>query len=125
MTDLVSAFNLEQVKGSNKNFPDYSPGDLVKISYRIVEGDSNRIQVFEGIVIGKEKGKSNFNSTFTVRKISHNVGVERKFMLYSPLVERIEIIRSGVVRRSKLYYLRDLRGKSARIKEKIKSGTPK
>ncbi|MDR2077868.1 MAG: 50S ribosomal protein L19 [Rickettsiales bacterium] len=122
MVDLVSEFNSRQVKKICKNFPDYAPGDLVKVSYRIVEGDSSRIQIFEGIVISREKSKTNLNSTFTVRKISHNIGVERKFPLYSPLVEKVEIVKKGSVRRGKLYYLRNLRGKSARIKEKTVIG---
>ncbi|MDR2778004.1 MAG: 50S ribosomal protein L19 [Rickettsiales bacterium] len=118
MVNFVDDFNSRQVRDLSKNFPDYAPGDLVKISYRIIEGDSSRIQIFEGIVISKERSKANFSSTFTVRKISHNIGVERKFPLYSPLVEKIEIMKKGSVRKGKLYYLRKLRGKSARIKEK-------
>ncbi len=121
MTNIIEKFNNQQVQKlvKDRNFPDFRPGDTVKVSYRIAEGDSSRIQVFEGVVIGKEKQKKDFNSTITVRKISYNIGVERKFMLYSPLVEKIEIVKKGVVRQSKLYYLRDLRGKSARIKEKL------
>lgn len=121
MTNILEKFNNQQVQNlvKDRNFPDFQSGDTVRVSYRIVEGESSRIQVFEGVVIGKEKQKKDFNSTITVRKISYNIGVERKFMLYSPLVEKIEIIKKGVVRQSKLYYLRNLRGKSARIKEKL------
>jgi large subunit ribosomal protein L19 len=116
MVNLLEEFNARQVRESAKSLPNYEPGDQVKVSYKIVEGDSSRIQIFEGVVISVERSRGNFNSTFTVRKISHNVGVERKFPLYSPLVEKVEIIKKGIVRRSKLYYLRKLRGKSARIK---------
>ncbi|MDR2777498.1 MAG: 50S ribosomal protein L19 [Rickettsiales bacterium] len=116
MVNLLEEFNAKQVRESGKSFPDFGPGDQVKVSYKIIEGDSSRIQIFEGAVISMERSRGNFSSTFTVRKISHGVGVERKFPLYSPLVEKIEIVKKGIVRRSKLYYLRKLRGKSARIK---------
>ena len=123
MTNILDKFNEQQVQSlkSGREFPDYKVGDNVKVSYRILEGDSSRIQVFEGVIIAKEKQKDNFNSTITVRKISQNIGVERKFLIHSPLVEKIEVTKKGVVRRGKLYYLRNLKGKSARIKEKIES----
>lgn len=123
MTNILDKFNSKQVQNlkSDIEFPNYGVGDNVKVSYRILEGDSSRIQVFEGVIIAKEKQKNNFNSTITVRKISQNIGVERKFLIHSPLVEKIEITKKGVVRRGKLYYLRNLKGKSARIKEKIDS----
>ncbi len=123
MTNILDEFNSRQVQNlkSDREFPNYGVGDNVKVSYRILEGDSSRIQVFEGVIIAKEKQKNNFNSTITVRKISQNIGVERKFLIHSPLVEKIEITKKGVVRRGKLYYLRNLKGKSARIKEKIDS----
>ena len=123
MTNILDGFNSRQVQNlkSDREFPNYGVGDNVKVSYRILEGDSSRIQVFEGVIIAKEKQKNNFNSTITVRKISQNIGVERKFLIHSPLVEKIEITKKGVVRRGKLYYLRNLKGKSARIKEKIDS----
>lgn len=121
MVNLLNEFNDRQVRESLKSFPDYRPGDQVKVSYKIVEGDSSRIQIFEGIVIAAERGRGSPSSTFTVRKISHSVGVERKFPLYSPLVEKIEIVKRGIVRRGKLYYLRNLRGKSARIKNETNS----
>lgn len=123
MTNILDKFNSKQVQNlkSDREFPNYGVGDNVKVNYRILEGDSSRIQVFEGVIIAKEKQKNNFNSTITVRKISQNIGVERKFLIHSPLVEKIEITKKGVVRRGKLYYLRNLKGKSARIKEKIDS----
>lgn len=121
MTDILNKFNEQEVQRLkiNRDFPNYKPGDTVKISYRILEGDSSRIQIFEGVVIAKEKQKKDLNSTLTVRKISQNIGVERKFMIHSPLVEKIEVTKKGIVRRGKLYYLRNLKGKSARIREKI------
>ena len=123
MTNILEKFNEKQVQtlGNGREFPNYRAGDTVRVSYKIVEGDTSRVQVFEGVVIAKEKQKKDFNSTLTVRKNSHGVGVERKFLLHSPLIEKIEIVKQGVVRRGKLYYLRDLEGKSARIKGKINS----
>ncbi|MDR1425787.1 MAG: 50S ribosomal protein L19 [Rickettsiales bacterium] len=121
MSNFLEEFNIKQVRDSAKSFPDYGPGDQVKVSCRIIDVDSSRIQIFEGIVISRERDRRNFNSTFTVRKISHGIGVERKFSLYSPMVEKIEIVKKGIVRRSKLYYLRKLRGKSARIKNETNS----
>ena len=97
---------------------DFSPGDTIKIGVKIVEGKKERIQYFEGVCISKKN--RDINSSFTVRKISFGEGVERTFALYSPIVDSIKIIRSGKVRRAKLYYLRDRTGKSARIAEKIK-----
>lgn len=125
MTNILDKFNEQQVQNlkSNREFPNYNVGDNVKVSYRILESDSSRIQIFEGVIIAKEKQKNNFNSTITVRKISQNIGVERKFLIHSPLVEKIEITKKGVVRRGKLYYLRNLKGKSARIKEKIENSS--
>ena len=98
------------------DIPRFQPGDTVKVHLRVVEGNKERIQVFEGVVIGRRGSRT--NATFTVRKISNSVGVERIFPLHSPNIERIEVSRRGKVRRAKLYYLRDLRGKAARIKEK-------
>ena len=123
MVNILEKFNEKQVQvlENGRKFPNYKAGDTVRVSYKIVEGDTGRIQVFEGVVIAKEKQKKDFNSTLTVRKNSHGVGVERKFLLHSPLVEKIEIVKQGVVRRGKLYYLRNLEGKSARIKGKINS----
>jgi large subunit ribosomal protein L19 len=100
------------------DLPDFGPGDTVAVHTKVVEGDKERVQVFEGIVI-KRKG-AGVNTTFTVRKISNGVGVERIFPLHSPNIEKIVKLKSGRVRRAKLYYLRDLTGKAARITEKKK-----
>ena len=103
---------------ANKKITDFSPGDTIKVGVKIVEGKRERIQYFEGVCIAKKN--RDLNSSFTVRKISFGEGVERTFALYSPNVDSIKVIRSGKVRRAKLYYLRDRGGKSARIAEKIK-----
>ena len=103
---------------AKKKITDFSPGDTIKVGVKIVEGKRERIQYFEGVCIAKKK--RDLNSSFTVRKISFGEGVERTFALYSPNVDSIKVIRSGKVRRAKLYYLRDRKGKSARIAEKIK-----
>ena len=103
---------------ANKKITDFSPGDTIKVGVKIVEGKRERIQYFEGVCIAKKN--RDLNSSFTVRKISFGEGVERTFALYSPNVDSIKVIRSGKVRRAKLYYLRDRKGKSARIAEKIK-----
>jgi len=96
--------------------PDFRPGDTVKVNVRVVEGTRSRIQVFEGVVIARRGG--GLRESFTVRKISFGVGVERTFPVHSPVIESIDVVRRGKVRRAKLYYLRDRVGKSARIKEK-------
>ncbi|HLY62828.1 MAG TPA: 50S ribosomal protein L19 [Terriglobia bacterium] len=98
-----------------KDLPDFRAGDNVRVHVKIKEGDKERVQVFEGAVIGRRRAAS--HSTFTVRKISFGHGVERIFPLHSPVIEKIEVVRAGHVRRAKLYYLRKLRGKAARIKE--------
>jgi len=103
---------------AKRKIPDFFAGDVVKIGVRIVEGKRERVQFFEGVCIAKKN--RNINSSFTVRKISFGEGVERTFALYSPIINSIKVIRSGKVNRSKLYYLRDRKGKSARILEKIK-----
>ena len=103
---------------ANKKITDFSPGDTIKVGVKIVEGKRERIQFFEGVCIAKKN--RDIKSSFTVRKISFGEGVERTFALYSPNVDSIKVIRSGKVRRAKLYYLRDRKGKSARIAEKIK-----
>ena len=103
---------------ATKKITDFSPGDTIKVGVRIVEGKKERIQYFEGVCIAKKN--RDINSSFTVRKISFGEGVERTFALYSPVVDSVKVIRSGKVRRAKLYYLRDRTGKSARIAEKIK-----
>ena len=103
---------------ATKKITDFSPGDTIKVGVKIVEGKKERIQYFEGVCIAKKN--RDINSSFTVRKISFGEGVERTFALFSPVVDSIKVIRSGKVRRAKLYYLRDRTGKSARIAEKIK-----
>ena len=120
-TNTLTNTNLpseEQVEAYLRKHPDFFPGDIVKIGVRITEGKRDRIQYFEGVCIAKKN--RDINSSFTVRKISFGEGVERTFALYSPIVDTIKVIRSGKVRRAKLYYLRDRTGKSARIAEKIK-----
>ena len=116
----IENINKEEVKKilANKKITDFSPGDTIKVGVKIVEGKRERIQYFEGVCIAKKN--RDLNSSFTVRKISFGEGVERTFALYSPNVDSIKVIRSGKVRRAKLYYLRDRKGKSARIAEKIK-----
>ena len=103
---------------STKKIPDFGPGDTIKVGVRIIEEKKERVQYFEGVCIARKN--RDINSSFTVRKISFGEGVERTFALYSPVVDSIKVIRSGKVRRAKLYYLRDRTGKSARIAEKIK-----
>ena len=116
----IEDINKEAIKKiiAGKKITDFSPGDTIKIGVKIVEGKRERIQYFEGVCIAKKN--RDINSSFTVRKISFGEGVERTFALYSPNVDSIKVIRSGKVRRAKLYYLRDRKGKSARIAEKIK-----
>jgi large subunit ribosomal protein L19 len=101
------------------DIPDFRAGDTVKVHVNIIEGTRSRVQVFQGVVIGRQG--EGVRETFTVRKISFQVGVERKFPVHSPVIDRIEIVTRGDVRRAKLYYLRDLRGKKAKIKEKRES----
>ena len=113
----INQSNLKKIISERKH-PDFFPGDIVKVGVRITEGKRDRIQYFEGVCIAKKN--RDINSSFTVRKISFGEGVERTFALYSPIVDTIKVVRSGKVRRAKLYYLRDRTGKSARIAEKIK-----
>ena len=115
--DEINRANVAKIS-AEKKLPDFFPGDIVKIGVRITEGKRDRIQYFEGVCIAKKN--RDINSSFTVRKISFGEGVERTFALYSPIVDTIKVVRSGKVRRAKLYYLRDRTGKSARIAEKIK-----
>jgi len=96
--------------------PDFGPGDTVKVHVKIKEGEKERIQIFQGVVISKRKGTT--NATFTVRKVSYGVGVERIFPLHSPTLDKVEVVTKGRVRRAKIYYLRKLKGKAARIKER-------
>jgi len=116
----IEEINQSNVKKiiSERKHPDFFPGDIIKVGVRITEGKRDRIQYFEGVCIAKKN--RDINSSFTVRKISFGEGVERTFALYSPIVDTIKVVRSGKVRRAKLYYLRDRTGKSARIAEKIK-----
>ena len=116
----IEEINQSNVKkiAAEKKLPKFFPGDIIKVGVKITEGKRNRIQYFEGVCIAKKN--RDLNSSFTVRKISFGEGVERTFALYSPIVDSIKVIRSGQVRRAKLYYLRDRTGKSARISEKIK-----
>ena len=111
--DIIRAIEQQQIK---QDIPDFNVGDNVKVHYRITEGNRERIQVFQGDVIRRQGASS--RETFTVRKISFSVGVERTFPVHSPKIEKIEIARHGAVRRAKLYYLRDKVGKAAKIKEK-------
>ncbi len=114
MTDIIREIEAEQLK---KDLPEFAPGDTVVVQVRVKEGSRERLQAFEGVVIAKRN--RGLNSSFTVRKISHGVGVERVFQTHSPLVGDIQVKRRGDVRRAKLYYLRDRTGKAARIKEKL------
>ena len=111
---VIQAIEAEQM---SKEIPAFAPGDTIVVQVKVKEGTRERLQAFEGVVIGKRN--RGLNSAFTVRKISHGVGVERTFQTYSPLVDSIEVKRRGDVRQAKLYYLRDLSGKAARIKEKL------
>lgn len=104
-------------EGLKTGLPDFRPGDTVRIHNKVVEGDSERIQYFDGVVIGR-KG-SGISETFTVRKVSFGVGIERIFPLHSPRVDKIEVLKQGKVRRAKLFYLRDLSGKAARVDERV------
>ena len=117
MTNIIQSLEQEQVAKltASKSIPDFSPGDTVKVNVKVIEGTRERLQAYEGVVIARKN--AGLNSSFTVRKISYGEGVERIFPLYSPNVAEIEVVRRGDVRRAKLYYLRDRRGKSARIAE--------
>ncbi len=120
--NLLQQFEQDQIasraaKTQAKTIPDFSPGDTVRVMVRVVEGTRERLQPFEGVCIGRSGGMT-LNANFTIRKISYGEGVERVFPLYSPLVDEIITVRRGRVRRAKLYYLRGLTGKSARIQEK-------
>ncbi len=113
----INKAHVKKILGSKK-YPDFFSGDVVRVGVRIVEGKRERVQYFEGVCIAKKN--RDINSSFTVRKISFGEGVERTFALYSPILSSIKVVRSGKVRRAKLYYLRERKGKSARIAEKIK-----
>jgi len=114
MSNIIDEINAEQM---GKELPKFGPGDTVVVQVKVKEGDRERLQAFEGVVIAKRN--RGLHSAFTVRKISHGEGVERVFQTYSPLVDSVEVKRRGDVRRAKLYYLRGLTGRAARIKEKL------
>lgn len=115
MSKIIEAIENEQISG--KNIPEFAPGDTVVVQVKVTEGERTRLQAFEGVVIAKRN--RGINSAFTVRKISHGEGVERVFQTYSPQIAEIIVKRRGDVRRAKLYYLRELTGRAARIKEKL------
>ena len=115
--NLIQTLEQEEIARLNKQIPDFMPGDTVIVSVSVVEGTRKRVQAYEGVVIARSN--RGFNSSFTVRKISHGEGVERTFPIYSPSITEIAVKRRGSVRRAKLYYLRDLAGKAARIEEKV------
>ena len=112
--NIIEKIDQEQMRF---DIPDFRSGDTVKVHIRIIEGNKERVQVFQGVVLKRKSG--NMNATFTVRKISHGVGVEKTFALHSPRIDKIEVVSRGKVRRAKLYYLRDRKGKAARIKERV------
>lgn len=114
--NLIAELEAEQIAGLAKSIPDFKAGDTVRVGYKVTEGTRSRVQNYEGVCIAR-KGGSGIGASFTVRKISFGEGVERVFPLYSTNIEAIEVVRRGKVRRAKLYYLRDRRGKSARIAE--------
>ena len=111
--NIIQALEQEQLR---QDIPVFAPGDTVRVHVKVVEGTRERIQLFEGVVISRSGG--GVRETFTVRRVSYNVGVERTFPVHSPRLEKIEVVRKGIVRRAKLYYLRKLKGKAARIRER-------
>lgn len=111
--NIIQALEQEQLR---QDIPEFRPGDTVRVHVKVVEGTRERIQLFEGVVLGRSSG--GIRETFTVRRVSYNVGVERTFPVHSPRLDRIEVVRKGIVRRAKLYYLRKLKGKAARIRER-------
>ena len=111
--NIIETLEKEQLRS---DIPDFAPGDTVRVHAKIVEGSRERIQMFEGVVISRQG--TGVRETFTVRRISYGIGVERMFPVHSPRIEKIDVLRKGIVRRAKLYYLRNLAGKAARIKEK-------
>lgn len=118
MTNIIEQFEKDQIASltENKDVPEFRAGDTVRVSVRVIDGANERLQAYEGVVIAKRN--CGITSSFMVRKVSHGEGVERRFMTYSPIVAKIDVVRRGVVRRAKLFYLRELSGKAARIKEK-------
>ncbi len=114
--NIIEELEREQIAKLGRSIPDFEPGDTVQVNVKVVEGDRSRIQAYEGVCIGRSGG--GLNESFTVRKISYGEGVERVFPVHSPLIDSIKVVRRGKVRRAKLYYLRNRRGKSARIAER-------
>jgi large subunit ribosomal protein L19 len=121
MIDMELSASILDLK-PNPNIAEFGPGDTVRVHAKVVEGERERIQVFEGVVIRRRNAGS--SSNFTVRRITHDVGVERTFPIYSPRVEKVEVVRRGKVRRAKLYYLRGRTGRAARIKEATRRASP-
>ena len=115
--DLIATLEQEEIARLNRTIPAFAPGDTVIVNVNVVEGTRKRVQAFEGVVIAKKNG--GLNASFTVRKISHGFGVERVFQTHSPIIDSVEVKRHGKVRAAKLYYLRNLEGKAARIKEDL------
>jgi len=115
--NLIAELEAEQIKALAKDIPDFAAGDTVRVGYKVTEGTRSRVQAYEGVVIGRNGGDG-IGASFTVRKISFGEGVERVFPLHSPNIDSITVVRRGKVRRAKLYYLRERRGKAARITEK-------
>lgn len=115
--NVIAQLEAEQIQELGKTIPDFAPGDTVRVGYKVTEGTRSRVQAYEGVVIGRSGG-AGIGASFTVRKISFGEGVERVFPLHSPNIDTITVVRRGKVRRAKLYYLRERRGKSARITEK-------
>ncbi len=113
MNPIINRIDQEQMRYDH---PDFRPGDTVKVHIRIIEGNKERIQIFQGVVIKRKRG--DMDASYTVRKVSHGVGVEKTFALHNPRIEKIELVSRGRVRRSRLYYLRERRGKAARIRER-------
>lgn len=113
MSTIIDRINQEQMR---QDHPEFRPGDTVKVHIRIIEGGKERVQMFQGVVIKRKRG--NMDASYTVRKISHGVGVEKNFAFHNPRVEKIEVVTRGRVRRSRLFYLRKLTGKAARIRER-------
>jgi large subunit ribosomal protein L19 len=121
--NIIETLEREQIAKLGKDVPDFAPGDTVIVNVRVKEGERTRVQAYEGVCIARSGG--GLNESFTVRKISYGEGVERVFPIYSPLIDSIKVVRRGKVRRAKLYYLRDRRGKSARIAERTdRTGKP-
>jgi large subunit ribosomal protein L19 len=114
--NIIEQLEREQIARLNKTIPDFEPGDTIIVNVKVKEGERSRVQAYEGVVIARSGG--GLNESFTVRKISYGEGVERVFPVYSPMIDSLKVVRRGKVRRAKLYYLRDRRGKSARIAER-------